>query len=721
MKLEKFEKIDLGSFKRFQWDTSLHSFSGLNILLGWNGSGKTTLAKIVRSLEKNQRLHEGVFRLKFEDNTYTETSDTASLHDKIRIFNDDYVKEVLAGDGSIPHIFYLGKEAIDYSAQEKRLADLKKQSGSISCSSLVYDRIAQNTADKIKGIRGINGFKKELSEANYGVYNKADFQKRIEDFEKKITAGEIRAVSDAVRLDIFDLEQELLGGQTTASVNNLIRKCAEWIQKNNSEVNDCLVKEPVQASSRRISIEARDERDWIEQGVPLHFKDGADRERCLFCDSVIKNKSELVKHFSEQVISLVRTIDILLNDIAKLEDELRNNISFANESQKNKIEMLLSILYQIASCLRDKQGSISEKREPIGVYDVSGLASFDVVSDLNLLAHQIERHYVASQYDEYKKLRGEYDLCVKNRLEMQEQMHLLEQEVKRLKLQAQSVHEPATKLNNLFKTVFPYRNIAITSNSDDTGYALSRDGHECLYESLSEGERNFIALAYFVTALNDESNKFDDSGIVLIDDPVSSLDKNAIFQIFSLIAGEIERHEKRQYFILTHNLDFFGHLREHYRNKIDRTKTCHLYTIKQSSAGSVIEDIHKLLREHQSDYYYVASELHGYSKSCSIEDSYLVINLLRRWLETFLEFKFASSGDLRELIKTAYDEAKKRDPEFDANYLELYRFVNHASHAFFDTGSIDESILSGAKDRISEAFRMAELIDPLHYKKFATT
>lgn len=111
----------------------------------------------------------------------------------------------------------------------------------------------------------------------------------------------------------------------------------------------------------------------------------------------------------------------------------------------------------------------------------------------------------------------------------------------------------------------------------------------------------------------------------------------------------------------------------------------------------------------------------GFKDSCTLENSYLIVNLLRRWLETFLEFKFSTSGDLQSTLETSYSEAKKITEKwatpFNANHLEMYRFINHGSHGFPDTESTDESILTNANVRIQEALQLVKLIDPMHYKK----
>ena len=341
-------------------------------------------------------------------------------------------------------------------------------------------------------------------------------------------------------------------------------------------------------------------------------------------------------------------------------------------------------------------------------------------SDATPTAYAIETHFVAEQYKAYEKACADLKSQTEKRDALQKEVTELDEKVRTLKQKAKNTHESASALNTLFKVVFPYRKIEITDNDDQTGYILKRDGSNCSFNSLSEGERNFIALAYFIYSINDAQNKLSDDGIVVIDDPVSSLDKQAIFQIFSILANEMKKNTGRQYFILTQNLDFLGHLKEFYSKAIKENRI-RLMCVSATDSGCVIEDINSLLRDHRSDYYYVFTVIHGFKDSCDLKDSYLVVNLLRRWLETFLEFKFSSHGDLQSTLESAYILAKKETEKwttpFDADNLAMYRFINHGSHGFPDTESTDESVLTGANIRIQEALQLVKILDPMHYKK----
>ncbi|MBF4344353.1 hypothetical protein EAY39_27115, partial [Vibrio anguillarum] len=77
----------------------------------------------------------------------------------------------------------------------------------------------------------------------------------------------------------------------------------------------------------------------------------------------------------------------------------------------------------------------------------------------------------------------------------------------------------------------------------------------------SEGECSLLAFCYFLAKLDDVATK-DSKPIIWIDDPISSLDGNHIFFIYSLLNAEVvEKGKFAQLFVSTHNLDFLKYLK----------------------------------------------------------------------------------------------------------------------------------------------------------------
>ncbi len=721
MKIQKIEKLNHARFHNYSWDSSLCDFSdGINLLFGWNGSGKTTFSKVLRCLETGIIEKNCTFKIKTDLSQITENSDLNLIKGNVRVFNGNYIEETLRESSTIPYIFFAGKEAVSYDTEEQKLKEKRDEYNKIILPTK-HDDIASTTAVVIKEVGGINSIKKELVGAGtYASYSKTDFEKRVADINKKIADGKIKSSSELIRSDIDSLKNQLMNTERSAKNDNEIASAVNWITNNIADINLILESQPVQVHSKRIDNLSELQTSWIKQGVSLHFNEEQSLTKCLFCDSDIKNTDELIKHFSNEIVKVTDSIDLFLKNIDSYTTSFAKLDSLSTIQQQN-IDHVRSIFDSLAVILKEKRASVStpKKTYSLDTEKITPLSK-PTPTDSTSIAYSIEAHYVAQQYEQYTREKESYDNTVKQRVAIGLEISNLDNQVKELKQKVKNTLEPAQALNRLFKVVFPYRKIEITDADDGKGYALKRDGVNCVFSSLSEGEKNFIALAYFIYSINDTQNKLSDDGVVIIDDPVSSLDKQSIFQIFSIIVNEIKKHPTRQYFILTHNLDFLGHLKEGYRKKID-DGLINVCSIEALDTGSTIKPINRLLRDHRSDYYYVFNVLAKHKDSCDAADAHLVVNLLRRWLETFLEFKFSTTGDLQSTLESAYAEAKKITEKwttpFAADHLEMYRFINHGSHGFPDTESTDESIIMNANVRIQEALQLVKILDPMHYKK----
>ena len=73
-------------------------FKEINIFYGRNYSGKTTLSRIIRALETGNLSNKYLkpeFSVEFKDNTSTSQTSLTAHTEKIRVFNEDFVRENL--------------------------------------------------------------------------------------------------------------------------------------------------------------------------------------------------------------------------------------------------------------------------------------------------------------------------------------------------------------------------------------------------------------------------------------------------------------------------------------------------------------------------------------------------------------------------------------------------------------------------------------------------
>ena len=156
--------------------------------------------------------------------------------------------------------------------------------------------------------------------------------------------------------------------------------------------------------------------------------------------------------------------------------------------------------------------------------------------------------------------------------------------------------------------------------------------------NLSEGERNLVAFAYFVARL-DDIDTVSEKPIIWIDDPISSLDANHVFFIFSLIDQQIVSKQKWvQLFISTHNLDFLRYLK-----RIHTDKQRAWFLLERQNEQSYLHCMPKYMKEHVTEFNYLFHQIYKCSQATENENHELFYNFgnnARKFLEAYLYYKY---------------------------------------------------------------------------------
>ena len=265
------------------------------------------------------------------------------------------------------------------------------------------------------------------------------------------------------------------------------------------------------------------------------------------------------------------------------------------------------------------------------------------------------------------------------KISAEEESHIAEQNrkieanrIRELKGEIQQ-HAPAAEdINKDLVSYLGHKEIQV--EAAETGYRLVRDGRPA--ERLSEGERTAIAFIYFLRSLKDQS--FDlANGIVVIDDPVSSLDANSSFCAFGFMKSRLK--DVGQLVILTHNHMLLRSVVRWLKHLPGKGKNCGYFMLRcesvESGRSSRIAELDSLLVNYESDYHYLfkrvmlGSQLPG---QLPLEDYYQLPNIARRLLETFIAFKVPSTETLHAKLE--------RLPGDPAAKARIYQFVQAFSH-----------------------------------------
>jgi wobble nucleotide-excising tRNase len=331
----------------------------------------------------------------------------------------------------------------------------------------------------------------------------------------------------------------------------------------------------------------------------------------------------------------------------------------------------------------------------------------------------LEAHYlstVAKQVDDLTKQIGErrdqINRLTDGHVELQDTRSLaaIAESIAAKKAQVSNAHAGGAKMTGLLKDFLGRTDL--TFDSSDEGYHVRRRGK--LAKRLSEGEKTAIAFIYFIVQLGDQN--FDlAEGIVVIDDPVSSLDSSAIYQAFAYLKNAVK--DARQVFLLTHNFEFLKLLLNWLDNIGGKNKRAYFMLIcaeTQDARSAHIAPLDQLLVEHPTEYHYLFKLLHSFKSDGTILSCYHIPNVARKVLETFLEFHVPSNENLyKKLEATNFNENKK---------TAIYKFANDLSHR---TGKgFDPALVAETQKNAAYLLEMIKAVAPLHYQgleKLATT
>jgi wobble nucleotide-excising tRNase len=219
-------------------------------------------------------------------------------------------------------------------------------------------------------------------------------------------------------------------------------------------------------------------------------------------------------------------------------------------------------------------------------------------------------------------------------------------------------------------------NKAASDSKDGHLYEIARgDDGNGVFQTLSEGEKTLITFLYFIeTCLGvDSAEKAASVGnrIIVIDDPISSLSFNLVFDIATLIKSYFLKSDTpyKQIIILTHHLYFFHEL--HKSTGISNNDLKFYRVVKCNKTS--IEDLRtEDIMNNYECYWQIIKDV----KSGKIS-SVILPNAMRNILEHYFSFvrrKHKLADAFKELLKTG-----------DLSINSFNRYVNRSSHSDGDT------------------------------------
>ena len=772
--IKKIKSIrNFGVFNKYQTDPSLSEFNKYNLIYGWNASGKTTISRLLRCFELKM-IHgdfpKAEFQLQIEDGALLDHENLDKISN-IRVFNKDFIDEsIFTEGGKVKPIYYIGKEDIE---KKKKLENLKKEEENIKNQiNSEEDILEQKKKEKEKLSKEKSSQIKEFLRTEgkdiYTNYDKSHFYKNIETLNKEIIQSNIlneeeldrkwKAIKQTVKKEIPLLKEQILydkdniGGinkeQTLYGEDGIGDINKEQILYDEDDIED--INKVLQTEVVSVTIEKlknnKTLNQWVKTGLDLYNQ--SDESVCDFCEQPMPEKriEALKKHFSQNYQNLMSKVENLKKswESKKIKtetlnkDTLYDDLSSSFEKEKNKLDEEIKKYNKFIDKVLKQLGK--KEKNPFQKFEKINYEDFEIknlIKNTNniILQHNkkttnfseqrlkekknIEKHFLSESYKEYQDLKNKSGDLKKTVTNLKVKDTKIKIEIKQLSHTRRDYKITAQTINKKLKNFLCREELIFEAiEKEDVGYYIKRSSSGEFAKSLSEGEKTAIALICFLSKLKEEN--FDlKKGIVVIDDPISSLDSNSIFQAFGFIKVEIKQAE--QVFILTHNFDFFKHVKHwferDYINEKENRRETEFFMIKnfyeKEKRMARLSPLDNLLQKYNTEYQYLFKLLYTSKDMESLEEVYPLPNVARKFMETFLSFKFPEETNHDKLFSKARKETK-----FDSGKIErIKRFINAHSHADIDgMTSWDISQWSEGKPVIQDILDLVKRLDEKHYE-----
>ncbi|GAA9455419.1 AAA family ATPase [Helicobacter pylori] len=736
----------------------MDEFEHYNIIFGNNGCGKTSLTRAFELLiSKNKHIEKYrtistaespsiEFECKDESYTIEPNSNIGVPSFKVEIYNSDFLhnnapfnsefglKELDDGviilEGSV-----LGEETKEINQLKDFMGKVEKEKKKIKDENNTETLMAKQESEIKK------------------------YDEEIEKIRKEMTSNTIQIKLDKIKInnicevpkDEFEDQEDALTNleKDFDELNEAMKKFDDLkemeLPKDYQTIKDklkSLFSFDIDKEAGQVSEEIKEHmskvgREFIEKGIELQKKmpDNA----CPFCTQEITNNiiqvytsyfNKRIEQFNQDSLGVSGTlkkileqwnIKEILQSFERFEPFMKKDFSTNKESLKNALDQIKVLLEKLQKEVDKKEGI--ENKEKFQEIDKKLSENYNEIQLCvdetgNILKQKKEQkkklENLRTELEKARIKKAKHDSYdwQKSKEEAERKLSVLERGYKRLNCLLEKIDNKLKELydqkrpdietiNNYLKAL----NLPKYSLDKDYRIVLNSDALENSEAKiiLSDGEKTTLAFAYFLARLKLFYKKEDLKNlVVVIDDPISSLDEQRIYNTTCLVAKinqELAREklsnekDKAQVFVLTHNHTFMARL----INMIGKHARYFQLERHQGQLKIVCKD--KVNGYFDTFYLLLFKEMYEFAKRETVQDDFNEAinygNKVRILLESFLKINFIDSflgedsafgeDKIKKLIETA-------DGEVELNFSKLPFSENE--HSIEDKDALTEKFLS---------------------------
>ncbi|MBB6157535.1 wobble nucleotide-excising tRNase [Pseudomonas sp. JAI115] len=677
---------------------TINGLKEINFFYGANGAGKTSIGRVIEHPESYL-----LSDVQWKNGRRVETM----------VYNQDFMERNFNQVANLKGVFTLGEtqqaKLDEITVLKKDIERLEAGRQSLKTALIGTDETGGKRQELIVLEEQFKdkcwAQKRKHDEAFHGAFQ--GLRNNAEKFKDRVLQEARGSASQFLQLPDLTKKAELLYGEKPKSevvIHSINFNALTEYEKAPILGTKIIGKSDVDIAAM---IERLNNSDWVRQGIKYFNENDGE---CPFCQQQTTKDFErsLTEYFDDSFEKNTLAIDVLRGNYQDTSTMILQQLHaiLVPESKFLDHDKLVPLIDLLTTETRTNLEKIHlKKATPSLVIELKSTAStcekiLDLISDAN---QQIYRHNdVVANFDrEYDELTGEiwkYLLEVELKEEIK---HYLRQkaalegaitglatkirvgetviEVKKEELdkleRASTTIEPTARAINKLLKGFGFHGFKLAVASTESSYKLVRSNGADAKGTLSEGEKTFVTFLYFYHLLKGSASTVGTTNdrVVVIDDPVSSLDSDVLFIVSSLIKQLFEEVKTntgyiKQVFIFTHNIYFHKEITFNHERKKNALPYETFWVIRKSDQKSKIES--HAGNPIKTSYDLLWSEL----KRPDINNT-TIQNTLRRILENY--FKILGSTDPHTLYKH-FDGADK------IHCRSLLSWVNDGSHFAHD-------------------------------------
>lgn len=731
------------------------NFQRHSLIYGHNGSGKTTLSRLFSSLAKgakDERLpSDATFEFELDDGTVLGSEASLSgLESRLAVFNADYVTTNLQwSDRTANPIYYIGTDQAEAAAGIRDLENLLPErrtalQGAENAVAAADRLLATHKRDRAKLVASHLHLGTRKYEANHLA---AEYEANLHVGAEELTDEKIKALEGILRLDA-PMPKVTMETFPLPLVGETIR---QGVKLASQSIGSIMLEE----------IDRHPEMlQWVRIGHEFHTQHGLDT--CLYCaGGISKERSEaLSRALDSKVSRFITELERARDDLRNATDSLRtargetpiaaairNTLQSEYQALIDEAKTTFRVLDKLVSTTLDWidaklaaptrsleinstqiEADLAEvlaasQRVVDGLRDVvrrhnDAFESF--TTEQTNARSQIKAHFLAEGAEEYARV-VENKAARAREFGVAKVLH--DEAVRQLANLRQQVREhgaAAERVNALIASYLGHSELQV--HAVDEGYELWRHG-QLMDGHPSEGEKAAIAFCYFLSSLEAEGRDIRRM-IIVVDDPISSLDTGALNFCCNLIKSRLSNAE--QLFVLTHNHHCMNEFKKAWRKKsTDAPPTAALLFLDVQKPANTPRRASRIitmpghLRAYDSEYAFLYEKMLRFTEQGDASDYFhLMPNILRRVMEIFLAFKVPGSAPLQDKLKKINEGDFGTDPDRLVALERLSQIESHSDNVD-DLISFSSMTIEETKTAASSLLDMFEKVDGFHAERMA--